>query len=862
MILEHTLHGYDDGHRLLASSIRLAPDEDRRIGLLSDLSGYLPANTDYDLFYTGYPAGRFYAFACTFPDREGKRKGTVFTHTLLLSPEQCALIHDLQSIVPFFRRPTHPVNRDDFRRSLRDIEIQSVATPGLSPSSKRILAAHYLGLDIKPLLFRDPEMAFPAVRALWSFLPPWLRRRFTFCTFTIQPRYLGADLFDFMAIAPNAEGYFYSIRDRSLSIDAEHPSQSPRAPMEAPWLSPILGLSSEALHTLWQQSIALGFPELSLPQLKLFLRYTEFKTRSEHNPTAALSRIDLLRHLVPANGMAQREKDEAIRAWLKQVRAIAPEQRSLILLLDILERHPKPFAPSPAPEIEAFIRETLAFCAPKAPKEQVDRLVKLAEERGFEQALIEAVGQGIQTQREASSIEEASLAFEPIVRAMLLHKPQTVQPIADVLPSQDLWSFKETVYGGIGREQRRQIVAAQLKDVHQDPKLFRVVPVQDALEWLQSQPREHQSSERIRQLAETLPAPSGFQTEKFLPLWHTPMGARILVAYASQHAYWETEYTLRRVPGIAKLVLEILKHEPEWPGADNLAWRAAQQSRSAEVLMIFGAEGENAWERALWFAKVVEGVGLAFIEGWIRGDMDERTLKRWLLFPSVQQMLRRRSLYDLERVLIQARGEPMRRALRFLSEPNCGMVRAQRDLLKHCLESYARSSMPELRAAAQDWARLLSVVEGRETKADLCSLSLGIALKDGDPAFAPLVEAAFGAAHRELLKDGQYDGLVLARLASWLGELLKGSAEDWDRARKLRRQLARIWVERDWPPLTLLKAANGDERLFEGLADEVLYLHGGKKALRRMVDAASRNGGAERWSQMIRALPKSVRDGN
>src|SRR4051812_19906403 len=118
MQIEQTLHGYDDGHRLLASSAKLDLEEERTLDLLSDLSGYLPAGTDFESYDTGYPCGRFYVLSRTWLDRAGRRSGTVFTHSLLLPRNEVAVLSTIAALDPLYMKPNPPVDRDAYRRSV------------------------------------------------------------------------------------------------------------------------------------------------------------------------------------------------------------------------------------------------------------------------------------------------------------------------------------------------------------------------------------------------------------------------------------------------------------------------------------------------------------------------------------------------------------------------------------------------------------------------------------------------------------------------------------------------------------------------------------------------------------------------
>ena len=104
--LHQSLHGYSDGHRVLAISTDLKPRDVRTMLVLSDASGpggALPV----DGYVTGYPLSDsgFYALARTWPAPEKSRPGCVWTHTLLIEFSDLASLPDLGMLFGSFRRP-------------------------------------------------------------------------------------------------------------------------------------------------------------------------------------------------------------------------------------------------------------------------------------------------------------------------------------------------------------------------------------------------------------------------------------------------------------------------------------------------------------------------------------------------------------------------------------------------------------------------------------------------------------------------------------------------------------------------------------------------------------------------------------
>lgn len=104
--IEQTLHGYENGHQLLAASIQL-PEHSRRImDELSDLAGRSVDDEKYE-YYSGYPilGGGMYVIAKTWHADEMSRPGCVWTHSFIISIEDMGKIKNPADILRLFARP-------------------------------------------------------------------------------------------------------------------------------------------------------------------------------------------------------------------------------------------------------------------------------------------------------------------------------------------------------------------------------------------------------------------------------------------------------------------------------------------------------------------------------------------------------------------------------------------------------------------------------------------------------------------------------------------------------------------------------------------------------------------------------------
>ena len=234
MILQvhQTLHGYSNGHRLLEASVKLSVEAQRTMLAMSDLSGTSQIS-GFETYITSYPltGTPYYAFARTWLAPELPRPGCVWTHSLLLDFQLLRELNDMRSLLSLLRRPT--ADSTDWRSygvpiraSLVDPEIGLTAE--ISPA-----------LSILKTLYESPDSAAwlsaPTARqyedllvAIWSQQWPDLRKRFSYCSGALSPRFLDGRALD-LQVAPDHEIARWPrlvsnerriIAERSLDVDS------------------------------------------------------------------------------------------------------------------------------------------------------------------------------------------------------------------------------------------------------------------------------------------------------------------------------------------------------------------------------------------------------------------------------------------------------------------------------------------------------------------------------------------------------------------------------------------------------------------------------------------------------------------
>ncbi len=185
-LVHHALHGYREGHRRLASSVKLTPDEAMLLDQLSDLTGFVPPDYEVPPYESGYLCGRFYAFARTWPDPTVPRDGAVLTHTLLLPLGELDNIDDLFAFASGFKRPESREELDFYSRQV-DVPLAPDREPDLSEEARRDILLRFFSDLPLPLLVRTPNATREVVRLLWQVTKGSLRQQVSFFTVALKP---------------------------------------------------------------------------------------------------------------------------------------------------------------------------------------------------------------------------------------------------------------------------------------------------------------------------------------------------------------------------------------------------------------------------------------------------------------------------------------------------------------------------------------------------------------------------------------------------------------------------------------------------------------------------------------------------
>lgn len=209
MNVDQCLFGYEDGHRLLASSLPLGD----ALSLLTELSDLAPGTLfgESEGYWTGLPVASLgrYVLMRTWPAPEMPRPGCVWTHALLIEPVHLEILGDLSVLRSAARRPKKPADRARYQTGL-NIDVSAIHGPDEKAGANvvsTLLSALY-GTLTSTIEIHEPGELDAPLFTLWSQQWPRLRRNFRFQTAASRTlKTGGAVRFDALALLVSADRY-------------------------------------------------------------------------------------------------------------------------------------------------------------------------------------------------------------------------------------------------------------------------------------------------------------------------------------------------------------------------------------------------------------------------------------------------------------------------------------------------------------------------------------------------------------------------------------------------------------------------------------------------------------------------------
>ena len=310
LIINQMFHGYQRGHEVLASSIRLTTSDSEMVTSLSDLSGTLLSGFSFSSYLTLYPltSSGVYAVALTRPDPNVSRAGCVLTHTLLVKLDDWKSLQEPRRLDSLFDySPVAP------RGQIRPIDYlptsPSMKTRDLGISSQELdFVGRYFGEGIRPIVWTDAPSPDETLWSIVSGLWPAHRCSFSSCSLCLQPRFLKKRPFDVMFCPSIANSRFSRIGGEHFVGRAPLPSE--------PWQQTFAAeLFLGASPNPNEEAVKSALDDSPNSIKKVFL-FQELWERSDRKPTAAIGVFDLLESLHAPEMTFELQRTALNRAFL------------------------------------------------------------------------------------------------------------------------------------------------------------------------------------------------------------------------------------------------------------------------------------------------------------------------------------------------------------------------------------------------------------------------------------------------------------------------------------------------------------------------------------------------------------------
>jgi hypothetical protein len=840
LLISQTLHGYDQGHRLLAAGGDVSSDELALLDRLSDLSGYLPSGARFERYHTGFPCGRYYAFACTWPDEAASRAGTVLTHTLLVPSAALSELDSLGELARLHHKPASAAERAAYQKPLevRELSLRHALVP-LAGEEATAAVMLFFGQSERPILWVDEQPPEEVVHFLWGLLWPEARAQFAFCTFALQSRAVGGRPFDVLGIPPPAQGAFL---ERAASAAWYWAGRSPRTKVQAslqeqPWVAALAKGGAAEVRRLVEWCRARGLPLPTPSQFPMLWRMEGFEDAATERLAAARARHDLLERLWPELPPSHPYMQRSLRELLARQVDAPLTPRPLWELRDLFSRTALRNGAVP-PAGEVLTRE-LARRLAEAPSQTVAELPGLLEVAvpAWESALLDGLLLWLE-RAPVSLLPDATLG-ELLVVSVERGWPRLAEAVRAKLPpasrrraveeatrnralNLQLWralarSLEDPALlvsmarrDGSALEGLRAATAllAETRGVSPErmgPLVAELEPW-DVLAWALELDDPRMASWAARQGAQAArsmkldPSGLGSRCER------APNGPRVFADFVDALPREERAAALRAYP---ELVLRLLRlslsdEDSRLSSAASLGFdRLSDEVVLHPAILSMLTDPATASRMHRYCFRI----GPAWIHAVCAGWVLPTPAAEWLDSAELRLWIRYAGRYQLRDAVNGAQDSGLPRMTTAIREslsrhPTLDLY-SFRILLEVLLECANREA---LETAIDDLVTILRLMLSARDHA-LVAPSLNAVVTRSPSSGYRVVELTFPTAYESLLGG---DKSALSRVLVWAF----GGDGDWDRAKPWRDWLLDTFVQNGWPPDSFLRSLGGNKELF------------------------------------------------
>lgn len=331
MLINQLLHGYNNGHHLIAGSVSLPLGDADRMSYLSDWSGYVNPLDKDTVYITLYPLeeSQNYVVAKSWYADEMSRPGCVWTHSLILNMGTLGQKFSFYDLLNLFRRPER--EGDDFMSYTKPIELvegnvqsERQKLEGIDPTRFMFLAAHLLERQ-KPCVYaieKESELYIELCMRIIQNMPYGIAKELSLCSGSANPRKFGTGFYSLQFVTGKGETLTEPYPDNAGKPKADPGFQF--------WLDAVLNGRNDVAQMLHRFSEDIGNDSTRFLATVNLLRLLDDRIKG----TVGDSTIkDVVKRLV--NGFKEKESGASLkRSFLsEQVSKLFCDEKTFIVTL-------------------------------------------------------------------------------------------------------------------------------------------------------------------------------------------------------------------------------------------------------------------------------------------------------------------------------------------------------------------------------------------------------------------------------------------------------------------------------------------------------------------------------------------------
>lgn len=388
-IVERQVHGYRQGHQLLARSVQLPKEDQAAIDRLSDVAGPLRPRERFEPYLTAYPlpSGTHYVLARSWQDLTVTRMGCVRTMSLIIPTSDWATAESLSAFIGLATLDRLPEDEDATTVSLKRT-LPEALPPAPDFKGSELLEALFLE-DSQPVVLFDAPMPELITVRLLTALWPSMRRQFAVSTFALSPRKVAGRDFNLVFAPKDARSKFADWSGRRIDGRSSH---SARHRWTGSIVTRVFDDPQPRLLTSREVGLVGGDEEDvdNAAALRIALLWDELLSKLSTTPTAALGLLDIANSGKVRNAFAVQMLEPSLANAVLRAPSALPEDDAWNFLSAIVRKmHGRSM-----PHSVKAVRTAVGELAARAPEGAI-ALLSQPDDRGAVVQLSTAIADGI-----------------------------------------------------------------------------------------------------------------------------------------------------------------------------------------------------------------------------------------------------------------------------------------------------------------------------------------------------------------------------------------------------------------------------------------------------------------------------------